>query len=69
MGEDAFFLDNQGENLIRLVREVHTACGIPVMVSPGVLPEETLERLAEAGADWYALYQETHNRKCFRSFV
>lgn len=65
MGEDAFFLDNQGENLIRLVREVHTACGIPVMVSPGVLPEETLERLAEAGADWYALYQETHNREMF----
>jgi methylornithine synthase len=30
------------------------------MISPGVLPEESLRALRAAGADWYALYQETH---------
>lgn len=35
------------------------------MVSPGVLSAEQLVRLREAGADWYACYQETHNRDLF----
>jgi len=33
------------------------------MVSPGVLPRKV--SLKEAGADWYPLYQETHNRRLF----
>lgn len=65
MGEDAFFLENDGENLIRLVREIHTVCNIPIMVSPGVLSEKAIHRLAATGADWYALYQETHNKERF----
>ena len=35
------------------------------MVSPGVFSAEQLVRLREAGADWYACYQETHNRDLF----
>jgi methylornithine synthase len=36
------------------------------MVSPGVVGEEVLKDLAAAGADWYACYQETHNRELFQ---
>jgi methylornithine synthase len=31
-----------------------------------VVAESDLERLAAAGADWYACYQETHNRRLFK---
>jgi methylornithine synthase len=36
------------------------------MISPGVVPGQVLERLAKAGAGWYACYQETHNRELFK---
>jgi methylornithine synthase len=36
------------------------------MLSPGVLPAAALRGLRRAGADWYACYQETHNRALFR---
>ena len=35
------------------------------MVSPGVVPEQVLHDLSIAGADWYACYQETHNKELF----
>lgn len=35
------------------------------MVSPGVVPDEVLYKLAAAGASWYACYQETHNPVLF----
>jgi len=38
---------------------------VSIMISPGVLPRKLLKSLKEAGADWYALYQETHNRVLF----
>ena len=69
MGEDpGFFNDREQsfEPLIRLVKEVKTATHLPIMVSPGVVPEQVLEKLAKAGADWYACYQETHNRELFK---
>ena len=65
MGEDDYYLKD-GERLVELVSELKAACGIPVMVSPGVVPPALIRRLAEAGADWYALYQETHNRDRFK---
>jgi methylornithine synthase len=39
--------------------------GLPVMVSPGVVPEDVMTELAAAGADWYACYQETHTRDLY----
>ena len=39
--------------------------GLPVMVSPGVVPHEVLAGLRARGADWYALYQETHSRELY----
>jgi len=36
------------------------------MVSPGVVPADVLSGLSDAGASWYACYQETHNPKLFK---
>jgi methylornithine synthase len=74
LGEDPLFHKGNGngkpggdgfEPLFRLVEQVKTATGLPVMVSPGVVSEKVLEELKKAGADWYACYQETHNRELF----
>ncbi|SHF53858.1 pyrrolysine biosynthesis protein PylB [Desulfacinum infernum DSM 9756] len=54
------------EDLVGLVSDVVQRTGVPVMVSPGVAPRWVLAALARAGADWYACYQETHNRDRFR---
>jgi methylornithine synthase len=68
MGEDPEFFD-RGEygfdRLVRLVRSVRKETGLPVMVSPGVVPPHVLDQLADAGADWYACYQETHTPSLF----
>ncbi|MCU0287618.1 MAG: radical SAM protein [Acidobacteria bacterium] len=68
MGEDPVFLNNNNEGFerfIQLVRSIKEVTGLPVMVSPGVVPGDVLEALAKAGADWYACYQETHNETLF----
>lgn len=67
LGEDPFFYHNKdGFNyLANLVKKVKTETRLTVMASPGVVPRESLKLLAEAGADWYACYQETHNRELF----
>jgi methylornithine synthase len=62
MGEDPFFHAAANyQQLSKLVRAVKKASGLPVMVSPGLLPARGLYELKTAGADWYAVYQETHN--------
>jgi methylornithine synthase len=69
MGEDPQFFNNKAhgfEPFIQLVKKVKAAVQLPIMVSPGVVPEHLLEKLAKAGADWFACYQETHNRKLFK---
>ncbi|HSO19787.1 MAG TPA: methylornithine synthase PylB, partial [Desulfosarcina sp.] len=58
-GDDAFTL------VVETVRAVRKATGLPVMVSVGAATDGQLDRLAAAGADWYACYQETHNRMLF----
>ncbi|MBQ1509583.1 MAG: methylornithine synthase PylB [Selenomonadaceae bacterium] len=63
MGEDPFYLSEGAEGyewLAGLVDAVKKETSLPVMVSPGVVEDSLLERLREAGADWYACYQETH---------
>lgn len=68
MGEDpAWHRDENPEMnpLTDLVRAVRQAVDRPVMVSPGLVSPAALKNLAEAGADWYACYQETHNRSLF----
>ncbi len=67
LGEDPHYFQDQGfEPLVQLVREVRQTTGLPVMVSPGVVPADVLSGLARSGVSWYACYQETHNRDRFR---
>lgn len=48
-----------------LIRNVRSATDLPIMISPGVGSDEALRKYKEAGADWYACYQETHNPELF----
>jgi len=69
MGEDPQFFNDKAhglESFVQLVKKVKAAVNLPIMVSPGVVPEPMLARLAKAGADWFACYQETHNRELFK---
>jgi methylornithine synthase len=69
MGEDPSIYsrgDDGFESLVRLVKKVKNEAKRPIMVSPGVVPERVLAKLASAGADWFACYQETHNRRLFK---
>lgn len=51
--------------LVQMVADIKRELSMPVMVSPGVARDSLLQDLAAAGADWYACYQETHNRRLF----
>jgi methylornithine synthase len=52
--------------LVGLTARVKRATGLPLMLSPGVVPSSVLLQLQQAGADWYACYQETHSPRLFR---
>ena len=65
MGEDPLYHANGFEQLSTVIRQIKEKTGLPVMISPGVLSHELIDRFAAEGADWYALYQETHNRDLF----
>ncbi|OKY79095.1 MAG: (2R3R)-3-methylornithine synthase involved in pyrrolysine biosynthesis PylB [Candidatus Methanohalarchaeum thermophilum] len=64
-GEDQYYKRNFDE-LLSIVKKV-SEFGCVVMVSPGVLNENKLKKLHEAGADFYALYQETHSKNLYKS--
>jgi len=69
MGEDPeiFQAGDRGfEFLLQTIRSVKQYTNLPVMVSVGVLSDAVLGRLSEAGATWYACYQETHNRALYQ---
>lgn len=64
MGEDPHFFANQGSefaHMIRTIEMIKISTNIPIMISAGVVPENILLEFKEAGVDWYATYQETHN--------
>lgn len=69
MGEDPFYFDNRElgfERLIRIVEIIKKSTDIPIMISAGVVTEAVLKGFKEAGVDWYATYQETHNQDLYR---
>src|SRR5210317_1247729 len=69
MGEDPAIFNGGGagfEQLVDLVRSLQQKTGLPIMVSPGVVPANVLQQLAAAGAVWYACYQETHSPSLFK---
>jgi methylornithine synthase len=66
LGEDPLLHDaGDFTPLVDLVRAVRAETGGPIMVSPGVVPAEVLAELREAGATFYACYQETHTRELY----
>ena len=65
MGEDKRMHADDFRELIKIVRSVDEAISIPIMLSPGAVHEHAFPLFKEAGADWFACYQETHNRKLF----
>lgn len=68
MGEDPKFLLDEPQGfgkLLKMIRRVKEVSGIPLMISPGVVPEKYLQDFKDAGINWYALYQETHNKDLY----
>lgn len=66
MGEDPFIHNGKNFNtLYKHVKLLKDNVNTKIMVSPGTVSRRILRGLAESGADWYALYQETHNRNLF----
>ncbi|MDR1036345.1 MAG: methylornithine synthase PylB [Deltaproteobacteria bacterium] len=51
--------------LADLIRAVRAETGLPVMISPGLVSGRALRLFAEAGALFYACYQETHCPELF----
>jgi methylornithine synthase len=67
LGEDPMIHDSGNFHiLIQMIEQVKKNTGLPVMISPGVVPEEILHQFAAIKTDWYALYQETHNIVLFK---
>ncbi len=61
LGEDPYFLQEKGfQELLEMIQKAKQLTGLAIMVSPGVLPKAYYTLLKEAGADWYACYQENH---------
>ena len=68
MGESISLHENnfeQVQQLCHIISDIKTQTRLPVMVSPGVLPDWALKQMADSGADFYACYQETHNPDLF----
>lgn len=65
MGEDPLYHSEEFETVLRIIRKLKEM-GTSVMISPGVVPDEIIDRFRDAGADIFALYQETHNRELFK---
>jgi methylornithine synthase len=66
MGEDPlYFSDDHFDELLRTTAVVKERSGLPVMISPGVVPRNILKEFSKLGVDWYACYQETHNRSLY----
>ncbi|WP_394296169.1 methylornithine synthase PylB [Methanohalobium evestigatum] len=64
MGEDPYYHNNP-HLLVDIVKNVKNELDLPIMVSPGVVDNDTLENLYNSGADFLALYQETYDKDLY----
>jgi methylornithine synthase len=65
MGEDTYYLQQDGERLLELIGRCREAVALPLMISPGVLSPQILVEMARQRVVWYACYQETFNEALF----
>jgi methylornithine synthase len=67
LGEDPLIHDTGEYSLLfNLIDRIKKTTGLPVMISSGVVPDDTLQEFGALKTDWYALYQETHNPELFK---
>lgn len=70
MGEDPKMLNPASEssiNFVNIAKAVKEQTGLPIMISPGVIPHDQIAEIAHSGIEWFACYQETYNEKLFAS--
>ncbi|AFV23929.1 biotin synthase [Methanolobus psychrophilus R15] len=65
MGEDPYFHERP-ENFVDVIKAVRSELDLPIMISPGVMGNEALKELHDNGANFLALYQETHDPELYR---
>ncbi|MEL7565860.1 MAG: methylornithine synthase PylB [Dehalobacterium sp.] len=67
MGEDTtYFTGAKGlDQLLKIIESIKKHTGLPLMISPGLVNENYLKEFKDIGVNWYALYQETHNRELY----
>ncbi|MDR2866571.1 MAG: methylornithine synthase PylB [Methanomassiliicoccaceae archaeon] len=65
MGEDNVMHNDNCRELVDIIGKVNSAVSIPIMLSPGAAKESVFPLFRDSGADWFACYQETHNRDLF----
>lgn len=65
MGEDPKYHEEDFETVAEIIRTIKEEYDTPIMISPGVVSDAVIDKLKASGADWYAVYQETHNRRLF----
>ena len=65
MGEDPAYHKADFAPVLEIAREIKRTTGLPIMLSPGVVERTVIDKAADLGIEWFALYQETHNRKLF----
>ena len=64
MGEDEHMYADDYSGLLEIISGVKKL-GISIMASPGAVKKEAMPKIKAAGADFYAVYQETHNRDLY----
>ncbi|RLB87490.1 MAG: methylornithine synthase PylB [Deltaproteobacteria bacterium] len=70
MGEDPelySFGEAGFKQLAGMIKSVQKETKLPVMISPGAIPDSVLVELAAAKVTWYACYQETHNKALYKT--
>lgn len=65
MGEDLSYHKDGFSELHEVVNLIREKTSLPVMLSPGLMEDKDIDLFAGTGTEWYALYQETHNRTLY----
>lgn len=65
MGEDPVYHQEDFKTVLEITRAIKEKTRLPVMISPGVIDEQWIDEFAALGVEWYALYQETHDKDLF----
>lgn len=65
MGEDPLLYADDYHGIIDIVKNVRDTVDTGIMISPGAVSRSAMPKLRKAGADFFAVYQETANRELF----